>query len=168
MLRKNFRFLLLTVKNEKKFYSLKSPKIPEENKISKSISEVNNKKEHLYYSLPNAEEISKAIFERLKQVDDFSKIRGYSTLRIFITTSLIFLILLYIYWDDLKNNIQQNGNDLVSITFKDEEVLRKAEELSKYVVSDILIDAEMISVALIFLNSLSQDESNYLIILNNF
>jgi predicted PurR-regulated permease PerM len=148
----------LAVKNEKMFYNLKTPKLPEkENKITKSNSE-ETIKEHTNY-LPNAEEISKAIFERLKQVDDFSKIRGYSTLRIFITTSLIFLILLYIYWEDLKNNIQQNGNDLVSKTFKDEEVLKKAEELSKYVVSDILIDAEMISVALIFLNSLSQDES---------
>ena len=163
MLRKSsfLKVFKLNVKNPKLYNKklLNDTNKPENQKNINKLKE-NFDKTNAHNYRGNVEEISKEIFERIKQIDDFSKYKGYSIFRIFISTTFIFIILILIFRKDLKQFLQDHGYEVFNNTLSNDEVLKTATELSKYIVSEILIDAEILAVALLFLNSLTEDESN--------
>eukprot|EP01137_Pigoraptor_chileana_P032343 Opistho-2@21565 len=95
--------------------------------------------------------------DRLHEIDNKFKFRGYSTLKIgsaFVGAAVLYI---YIFKEDIKDNLSTEVADVASRSLGDESVVQRAEEVSKAVLQQVIRDPSTLANASSFVVQISQE-----------
>ncbi|XP_001629412.2 uncharacterized protein LOC5508870 [Nematostella vectensis] len=100
-----------------------------------------------------------AMIERLHDLEERYRVRGYSLLRWGLGLVVMGVISLYLFREELRENVADEVADVASRSLGDENVVNKANEVTKQVLQDIINDPETTRLASNFVMSvLGQDD----------
>jgi len=90
------------------------------------------------------------ILQRLHDLEESFRVRGHSVLRWGLSALIVAGFVIYIFREPLRENVADEVADVASRSLADENVIQKANEVTRAVLQDVLHDPEITKLASAF------------------
>eukprot|EP01136_Pigoraptor_vietnamica_P040984 Opistho-1_new@13421 len=105
----------------------------------------------------SADKLAHKTIDRIHEIDEKLRFRGYSTLKIGLALMGAGALYVYIFKEDIKTNLSTEVADVASRSLGDESVVQRAEEVSKTVLQQVIKDPSTLANASNFVVQISQE-----------